>query len=139
MPRRSLDQQRAANAYAAAVPGEGDVDFQRLPAMLQTNGLLATWAFLLAKKDKGRAALDALLRHLRTRADLGVPPGTAHEVFRTWVGEPGGDAGGLGGPALRTLTAEALAFSVWLKRAAEAAAPENGGDGGAGEEGGGGA
>lgn len=142
MARRSLDQKRAANAYAAALPaGEGEVDFSRLPAMLQINGLLATWAFLLSKKENGDKALTALLGHLRSRPELGVAArGGAAEVFRSWVGRPGDDASGLDGTALRALTAEALAFAVWLKRAEEAAAPEpaaGGAGGGGGGDGGG--
>ena len=51
---RSLDQRRAAAAYAGIGEAEnGVVEMaRRLPDMLRTNGLLATWAFLVAKELK---------------------------------------------------------------------------------------
>lgn len=130
---RSLDQRRAASAYTyAATPNAGLDWAQKLPAMFQINGLLAAWAFLLAKGET--PLLDALLSYLRTLPELAVPKGNAAAVFLHWVG--GKDAkDGIDGPLLRALTAEALAWSVWLKRAAEAQAPtespEGAEDGGA--------
>lgn len=116
---KSLDQQRAASAYAYAAAPNADLDWaQKLPAMLQINGLLATWAFLLAKSET--PLLDALLGYLRTLPELAVPRGDAQSVFLHWVGGATGASGGIGGSLLRALTAEALAWSVWLKRAAEA-------------------
>lgn len=116
---RSLDQRRAASAYGYAATPTADLDWaQKLPVMFQINGLLATWAFLLAKGEK--PLLEALLAYLRTLPELGVPAGSAESVFLHWVGGPMGASGGAGGSLLRALTAEALAWSVWLKRAAEA-------------------
>lgn len=137
---RSLDQRRAASAYGAiatAPPGAVDLA-RRLPSMLQANGLLATWAFLLAKERKAprQTPLPFLLRHLESR-ELDVPAGgDVSAAFLHWVGGGQGANGGVSGTALRELTAEALAFAGWLKRAAEArgdeapGAPE-GGDAGA--------
>ena len=116
---RSLDQIRAAHAYQAiahARNGTREISI-KLPTMLQVNGLLATWAHLLAKKT---AVVDDLLEHLRYFQDLEIPQGEARNVFLHWVGGHQQNRGGLGGPRLRAITAEALAFTVWLKRAAEA-------------------
>lgn len=118
-PPVSLDQRRAASAYAYAARPDAGLDWaQKLPAMFQVNGLLATWAFLLAKDE--RPLLDALTVYLRSLQELGVPPGNAETVFLHWVGGASGGGGGIDGSLLRGLTAEALAWSVWLKRAAEA-------------------
>jgi CRISPR/Cas system CMR-associated protein Cmr5 small subunit len=92
---------------------------QSLPAMLQTNGLLAAWAHLLAKgakKAEHREIARALLEHLRP---LGLAPaaGDAAGALTAWWTAP---ASGGSGRALRRATAEAIAYSVWLKRAAEA-------------------
>ena len=121
---KSLDQQRAASAYAYAAAPNADLDWaQKLPAMLQINGLLATWAFLLAKGET--PLLGALLGYLRTLPELAVPKGDEAAVFLHWVGRKDSkdSKDGVRGPVLRALTAEALAWSVWLKRAAEAQAP----------------
>ncbi len=118
----NLDQVRADDAFSfvqGLAKGEEQEKFlgiaRKLPAMLQTNGLLATWAYLLSKKKvEGRAA-EALLAHFR-RAGLDVPAeGAPTDVFtRVWV-RPG-----LSSRRLRQLTHEAIVYSVWLKRAAEA-------------------
>lgn len=123
-PLRSLDQRRAASAYGFAATPDVDLDrAQKLPAMFQINGLLATWAFLLAKKEQD--VLSPLLQHLRSvmpEAE-GMLVGSPEDVFLHWVGGPGTKSKGLEGNLLRALTAEAIAWSVWLKRAAEAQAP----------------
>lgn len=129
---RSLDQRRAAAAYGAiATARPGAVDLARkLPSMLQTNGLLATWAFLLPKEIRapGQTPLPFLLRHLQS-LELDVPAGgDLPGAFLYLVGGGQGATGGVSGPALRELTAEALAFAGWLKRAAEARGDEAPGD-----------
>ncbi len=126
---RSLDQRRAASAYAYAGDPEASLDWaQKLPALLQVNGLLATWAFLLGKKEI--PLLEALLGHLRAREDLQVnKEGGAADGFLHWVGGPTGAGEGIDGTLLRALTAEALAWSVWLKRAAEARGSASGSGG----------
>ncbi len=132
---RSLDQRRAASAYAFAATPAADLDrAQKLPAMFQINGLLATWGFLLAKKE--HSLLSSLLQHLRsTVPELDEKQaGSAETAFLHWVGGPGAKSNGIEGKLLRVLTVEAIAWSVWLKRAAEAhsiESPEGDEDGGA--------
>lgn len=139
----NLEQLRAGNAFAAVgavqqgqALGDGKTLFLRLarklPVMFQVNGLLATWAYLLAKaQDKERLfAADQLLEHFRslpaTPLWREVSPGSGPEaVFRTEWTSPDHH---LSGPELRTLTAEAVAFSGWLKRAAEALLDEGKGE-----------
>lgn len=120
---KSLDQRRAAAAYAAMEGADPDTlrMARKLPAMLQTNGLLATWAFLLSKGNIHAGILSALLQHLGPPpAGLNLVQATdATEAFLGWVGGKAGADGGVGGTELRDLTAEALAFAGWLKRAAE--------------------
>jgi hypothetical protein len=82
--------------------------------MLQTNGLLATWGHLLAKKDTEFETARALTSHLQSLGLTGA--GTPSALFHHWI-----DAQtGLSSPGLRRLTAEAIEYAVWLKRAAEA-------------------
>lgn len=135
---RSLDQRRAAAAYAAIDAAHGDaVELARkLPSMLQINGLLASWAFLLGKERKGQATpLPFVLRHLQS-LDLEVPAGAdATATFLHWVGGGRGAQGGISPRELRRLTAEALAFAGWLKRAAEARSEEAANQGAADAEG----
>jgi CRISPR/Cas system CMR-associated protein Cmr5 small subunit len=114
------DQVRARNAFQFVQgPIQKPADLlalaRKLPVMLQTNGLLATWAHLLAKKgSEYEQALTVLTRHLQS---LGLAGDTAPEaLFNGWV-----DArNGLSSVELRRRTAEGIEFSVWLKRAAEA-------------------
>ena len=69
---QSLEQIRAQHAYAKAaeISISGDKDSflslaRSLPAMLQGNGLLATWAFLLAKdSSEHKKVRQALFQHL---------------------------------------------------------------------------
>jgi hypothetical protein len=122
-PLRSLDQRRAASAYAyaATAPKKAAELAIRLPAMFQINGFLATWAFLLAREGKKEPTpVAALLGYLQSLTHLRVPQGDATSVFLHWVGGATGAGDGIGSSLLRALTAEALAWSVWLKRAAEA-------------------
>lgn len=119
----NLDQVRAANAFGfVRTVADGQDRFlalsRKLPVMLQTNGLLATWAHLLAKKGREyERIVEALLRHLQHQGiGLVEGPTSAEAVFlEVWT-----VAGGATGGRLRRLTAEAIAYSVWLKRAAEA-------------------
>ena len=116
----NLDQVRAKNAFAFVqrIGEAGREDFlqiaRKLPALFQTNGLLAAWAHLVAK-DKTLAA-QALLGHFR-EAGLPVPAeGEPLQVLTSrWLA-----AGGLASSDLRKLTHEAIVYSAWLKRAAEA-------------------
>lgn len=125
---KTLDQIRAAGAYEAMARARDEtVELARgLPSMLQQNGLLAVWAFLLSKGGDHLALAGQLLDHLRKLERLPRIPGGANpqSAFLAWVGAA--DAPGLAGHQLRDLTAEALAFAGWLKRAAEAGAAGDG-------------
>jgi hypothetical protein len=137
----NLEQVRAHDAFTfvQGLPAGQRRDFlqlaRKLPVMLQTNGLLAAWAHLLAKSGSAsaehRSAVEALLAHLASRG-LAAGGQEPEAAFLGWTSpEPGQ---GLSGLRLRELSAEALAYSVWLKRAAGALCDT----GGAGAAGGGG-
>lgn len=116
------DQVRARNAFGfvsalAQRTGAEEKDAflglaRKLPVMLQTNGLLATWGHLLAKHgSEFREAAQALTAHLQSLALANT--GTPAQLFETWIE-------GLAAAGLRRRTAEAIEYAVWLKRAAEA-------------------
>lgn len=116
---RNLDQIRADRAFSQVT--SADEPAASLPHMLQRNGLLATMAFFL-HKYKGEAGfpLQLLLDHLSDPAvgtGIGLDNRQVVDVFREWVGP-----NGLDGPQLRRLTAEAIEFSGWVKRAYQATA-----------------
>jgi CRISPR/Cas system CMR-associated protein Cmr5 small subunit len=116
----NLDQIRAQHAYQAAA-GE-NTDFlnlaRSLPQMLQTNGLLATWAFLLARNESPhRSVLKALVIHLQGEGLLAVELTDPKEILLSaWLGRERP----LGTSDLQRLTSETVAFAGWIKRAAEA-------------------
>jgi CRISPR/Cas system CMR-associated protein Cmr5 small subunit len=138
----NLQQIRASHAFSSVqkIPKGTQGDFlqlaRKLPVMLQTNGLLATWAHLLAKGGKEHrneyddmAAL--LLQHFRNPSVnlAGDPNRSAKDIFfEVWI------SGHQGGLPLRRRTAEALELSVWLKRAAEALCDKGGETSSASEE-----
>jgi CRISPR type III-B/RAMP module-associated protein Cmr5 len=116
------DQLRARNAFGFVTAltrraGDNGRDAflglaRQLPVMLQVNGLLATWAHLLAKRgSEFREVASALTAHLQS---LGLAdPGTPDQVFSAWLQDPSA-------MNLRRRTSEAQVYSVWIKRAAEA-------------------
>ena len=120
----NLDQIRAADAFSFVQPIAGNKDLaeaflglaRKLPVMLQTNGLLASWAHLVSKKgaEYGKTA-EALLQHLQ-KVGLAEPqPADPRRVLlEVWTGSA------LTGDTLRRLTQESIIYAVWLKRAAEA-------------------
>jgi len=118
----NLEQIRAQNAFEAA--SGKDADFlnlaRSLPQMLQTNGLLGTWAFLLAKAGKERSHADvvnALAKHLRSEGIelIGERAVEPKSVLLTEWTKPEASS-----DLLQDVAAEALAYAGWLKRAAEA-------------------
>lgn len=123
----NLEQIRAHHAFAkaAAIAPNDRKDYltlaRNLPAMFQNNGLLASWAFLLSKGENShRLALQVLLDHFRD-PNFGLVAGgeqsTPQSVFvERWTNS----TADMSGIELMKLTAEAVAFSGWLKRAAEA-------------------
>jgi CRISPR/Cas system CMR-associated protein Cmr5 small subunit len=116
----NLEQVRAQHAYEAAA--DQDPDFlnlaRSLPQMLQTNGLLATWAFLLAKDENPhRSVLKAFVTHLEGEALLPAGQTNPKEILlSSWLGREHP----LGTSDLQRLTSETIAFAGWIKRAAEA-------------------
>jgi len=125
-----LEQLRARHAFARIGPvaqREGlraDVLAlaRRLPEMLQTNGLLASWAFLLAKRDRepARKELEEAIREHLVDGAVGLS-GDAGKLDGIFDVEGGGDdRPTLSGHELRRLSAEAVVYAGWLKRAAEA-------------------
>jgi CRISPR/Cas system CMR-associated protein Cmr5 small subunit len=114
---RNLDQVRAERALAgvAGASDKANELFKKLPHMLRVNGLLATWMFLLDKKEHGAHVLIPLLSHLRAEYTCNVPDGDSAAVFATWVS----DQHGLSAAKLQRLTAEAIEMAGWLKRAVE--------------------
>jgi len=129
----NLEQIRAQRAFAQATiaAGFGKDDREEylsfaknLPAMFQNNGLLATWAFFLSKDKKAHqtlltALLDHFQKHFRDpQLEFTVAESIGpKEVFINYWTRAGKE---LNGMQLMQLTAEAVAFSGWLKRAAEA-------------------
>jgi CRISPR type III-B/RAMP module-associated protein Cmr5 len=123
-----LEQVRARHAFGHIAPLAKQEDLRgdlltlarRLPEMLQTNGLLAAWAYLLAKQDRepAREKLERALREHLSHEAIGLG-GLVAKLEGIFSSE-NGDRRGLAGPELRRLTAEAVVYSGWLKRAAEA-------------------
>jgi CRISPR type III-B/RAMP module-associated protein Cmr5 len=118
----NMDQIRAETAYLVAKDNQKK-EFQqsamKLADMLQTNGLLATWAFLLAKKEK--ILISSLHSYLMSRFKTlftdDSPEDFASSInrFEIWIGQ-----NGLSSLQLRQLTSEAIEFAGWLKRAVKA-------------------
>lgn len=117
--RRTIEQERAQQAWEAirSVRGTGkENDYgtraKNLPSMIQTNGLGATLAFLRAKAGTDHAAADyRLYEHIATRIVYYLEY-TAGDVMHL-IREADTDT-------YRRATAEAIAFSIWLKRYVEA-------------------
>ncbi len=119
MPPASREQIRARRAYAALDEHHTLAEWaESLPTMLQTNGLLATWAHLLSKREASASLLiQVLADHLWHWENRHGAQPTPRAVFVGWVSD---DQAQLTGTRLRRLTDEALAFAVWLKRAGKA-------------------
>jgi CRISPR type III-B/RAMP module-associated protein Cmr5 len=123
----NLEQIRARNAFAAAACKEPEfLNLARsLPQMLQTNGLLGTWAFLLAKAGREpshAAVLNALATHLRSEGiELIGERAVAKSLLLTEWTRPDAST-----DLLQDVAAETLAYAGWLKRAAEALSDQEG-------------
>lgn len=117
--RRTIEQERAQQAWEAIenVRGSGQENnygsrAKNLPSMIQTNGLGATMAFLRAKAGTDHNAADyRLYEHIATRI-VRYLEYTADDVMDL-IREADTDT-------YRRATAEAIAFSIWLKRYVEA-------------------
>jgi CRISPR-associated protein Cmr5 len=115
--RKTLEQQRAASAWAnvTSVPREKGKQYgslaRGLAAMIQTNGLGQTLAFLLSKAGNDRTNAHArLYGHLDCWLSQNVTHGTD---LLQWITQQSSDG-------YRRASVEALAYSVWLARFAEA-------------------
>lgn len=119
LQRRTIEQERAQQAWVAieSVRGTGkENDYgtraKNLPSMIQANGLGATLAFLRAKAGTDHAAADyRLYEHVATRIVYYLEY-TAGDIMHL-IREADTDT-------YRRATAEAIAFSIWLKRYVEA-------------------
>lgn len=106
---------------------------RKLPEMLQTNGLLATWAYLRAKEGENPACgklRRALEEHMGSE-ELAPLPDLLPKLEAVFSSGGPAEERILSGPELRRLTSEAILQAGWLKRAAEALCgePEPAGEG----------
>ncbi len=95
---------------------------KRLPALIITNGLLPTLAFL-ASKDDSRAVYETLVEWLVKTGFLHKPE-TINDPYKAI-----NEVAGMDASKLRAITTEALAFADWLKRLSEAYLSDEEGDG----------
>ncbi len=125
----NLEQERAAFAFTNVKPNSKLNGFasaaKNLPAMIQSNGLLATWAFLLAKEKKSpthKKLADILTEYYKTfLPEYELNDITRHTFFTEHLTKDGTRVA----QNLMKLTAEAIAISGWIKRAAEALCEED--------------
>ncbi|MBN1271075.1 MAG: type III-B CRISPR module-associated protein Cmr5 [Candidatus Aminicenantes bacterium] len=132
---RSLQQIRAKNAfkYLKELSQKKDKEkdkekkmdveiLKKLPVMLQTNGLLATWAFLLGKEkkesDKNYLLSKNIEEHLKS-ISLIRNEKESEKLLEYWT------KNGMSFSDFSHLTDEAIQYAVWLKRAAEAYEEKN--------------
>ena len=125
--QKTLERQRANFAYACAENGNGiekkseyKAYVKKIPMLIKTNGLGATFAFVNAKSsaetDKAGYAYHLLYQHT-TEWLKQEPKGLISErlindnLVKVLIG--------LNSHEYRAVTNEVLAFLVWLKRFAE--------------------
>ena len=115
---RTLDQIRADHALAAT--GLKKRAVTRLPAMILTNGLLATAAFALDKEEELLDAMNAVAKHLRQTGTIQLPRGDNDDQrARATAKDLLEDLKSRDSAFLRLATAEALAYLAFLKRFAQ--------------------
>lgn len=116
---QTLDQQRAAFAWDKVSALGGSKEYRslvrQLPAMVQTNGLAQTLAFLLAPSGAKKDLYQQLQQWLCTAAPHPVYPTQADEEIHLMRRLTRGDS-----QTLRHATLEVQALALWLKRFAEA-------------------
>lgn len=117
--QQTKEQERAAKAWAyiADVKGktfEGKYGgrVKELPALILTNGLGQTLAFLRAKGKGNPNAPQTLYGHLSEWVMSEIASGQQDSLLEWIIGQDSS--------TYRRATTEALAFTVWLKRFAEA-------------------
>lgn len=118
---RNLAQIRGKNAFAAArgqaFPGrEGGEVAKKVPALIVSDGLLATLAFAIDKGGGHAAVFRAVLAHLR---DPGIADPTAKGVGEGDLAAWFDALAGASAADLRRATAEALAYLAFLRRFAK--------------------
>ena len=111
--QKTTEQERAKHAWhrIEQVDGQGDSVKQnygswarKLPAMIQTNGLAQTMAFLCAKgKDHHKLLYQHVSQWMLEKEDGKLLPTLLEEDSGTY----------------RRRTTEAIAYSLWLRRFAE--------------------
>jgi CRISPR type III-B/RAMP module-associated protein Cmr5 len=109
---QNLDQIRAKNAIEPAKSLDRSA-VNKLPAMILTNGLLATAAFCEAEgggdnRNQMKRALDATTAHLSKRGLIAQGKTQTNELIA--------DLAACDSVHLQRATAEALAFIAYLKR-----------------------
>lgn len=92
---------------------------RRAPTMFQTNGLLATWAFLLKKsRCEHTKIMESIIEYFQIIRLNDLNQTNPKTIFLNWIGHDMVQP--LSGQELMIRTREAIIFSGWLKRAAEA-------------------
>lgn len=119
--RKTLEQNRAAHALdkiekVKTSQKEYGSRARSLPAMIQTNGLGQTLAFLAAKgENDANKAETQLYNHLTGWLNLRIAKTKTEDAqdFLAWLVKQNSEV-------YRRATTEALAYSMWLRRFAEA-------------------
>ena len=118
--RQTTEQKRAASAWECVedvakkpkIQSEYGSWSRKLPAMIQMNGLGQTLAFLRAKgKNNPQKAQTILYNHIATW--VGKRMGSGKQDFLQWIMNHNSGT-------YRRASAEATAYSIWLRRFAEA-------------------
>ena len=119
---QTLDQQRAAFAWDKVSALSGSKVYRdyrslarQLPAMVQTNGLAQTLAFLLTAGEAKKSLYQHLQQWLCGTAPYPVYPTNADKEINLMRRLTNGDS-----LTLRHATLEVQALALWLKRFAEA-------------------
>ena len=119
MSIKTREQERAENAWGkiervSANHKEYGSRVRDLPAMIQTNGLGQSLAFLKSKaKNNNRDYHAVLYSHLSTWLGEKIRGQQNDSDFLTWIITQNSDV-------YRRATTEALAYTMWLRRFAEA-------------------
>ena len=116
--QQTLEQIRAAHALEACANVQKK-SVTKLPAMIVSNGLLATAAFAKDKREGLLAAMDALSVHLRRTGKISETPENLRQRDHTPNDDILNDLKGRDSSYLRLATSETLAYLAFLKRFAK--------------------
>lgn len=133
--RKNLEQLRAENAFKFIEKVQNKKEImdiaKRLPTMFHTNGLLATFAFLLKNEDKLKMKkdgmeinlIDNLIKHLKKTNRKAIPDDFKKEMIfngdNAWIDDSNFET-----TDFFIITDEMIKYATWLKRAAEALATD---------------